>query len=120
MDNAIIRSEAIQNELAIHVESINSLSKDLDEADKLLRKLDEITIPEELFVLNERLKNKILTAPGEGTIHRINKLGGVTKLENQFLVLISPHRIMQSPRLYELSSLRIRTLKVLAKMVIYG
>jgi len=85
LDNAIMRSEAIQNELAIHVESINSLSKDLDEADKLLRKLDEITIPEELFVLNERLKNKILTAPGEGTIHRINKLGGVTKLGEPIL-----------------------------------
>ena len=85
LDNAITRAEAITEELNIHNESIQSLSKDLEEAENLLSQLDNISVPEELFVLDQRLKNKILVAPGEGTIHKINKLGGVTRLGEPIL-----------------------------------
>ena len=85
LDNAITRAEAITDELNIHNESIQSLSKDLEEAENLLGQLDNISVPEELFVLDQRLKNKILVAPGEGTIHKINKLGGVTRLGEPIL-----------------------------------
>ena len=85
LDNAITRAEAITEELNIHNESIQSLSKDLEEAENLLSQLDNISVPEELFVLDQRLKNKTLVAPGEGTIHKINKLGGVTRLGEPIL-----------------------------------
>ena len=85
LDKAINRVESIENELLIHNESIDALTVDLDEADDLLKQLDSVSIPEELFVLKQRLANKILIAPGEGTIHKINKLGGVIKLGEPIL-----------------------------------
>ncbi len=95
LDAALSKIDVIQTELTTHAKSIEALNADLKEADQLLLKVDGVNLPQELLVLKERLKNKTLVAPGEGTIFKLNKLGGVTKLGAPILTinLTSPNNV---------------------------
>ncbi|MED5470623.1 MAG: biotin/lipoyl-binding protein, partial [Verrucomicrobiota bacterium] len=84
---ALSKIDVIQTELDTHNKSIETLNADLKEADQLLTKVDSVNLPEELLVLKERVKNKTLVAPGEGTIFKLNKLGGVTQLGEPILTI---------------------------------
>ncbi len=88
LDNAIAAVEAIEIELENHEQSIAELAKDLAEADKLIARLDELKIPDELLVLNQRLSDKTLKAPADGNVHKIHKLRGVTKLGESILTIV--------------------------------
>ena len=92
LDNAIAAVEAIEVELSTHEESIQELTKDLAEADKLIASLDELKIPDELLVLTQRLADKTLKASGDGTVRAVHKLRGVARLGEPVLtvVLTSP------------------------------
>ena len=87
LDTALSKIDVIQTELMTHAKSIENLNADLKEADQLLTKIDGVNLPEDLLVLKERLKNKTLVAPGEGTIFKLNKLGGVTELGEPILII---------------------------------
>ncbi|MFP6872305.1 MAG: biotin/lipoyl-binding protein [Verrucomicrobiales bacterium] len=88
LDNAIAKVEAIEIELSTHEQSIDELAKDLAEADKLIASLDELKIPDELLVLNQRLADKTLKAPGAGNVHKVHKLRGVAKLGEPILTIV--------------------------------
>jgi len=88
LDNAIAKVEAIEIELSTHEEAIDELTKDLEEADKLIASLDALKIPDELLVLNQRLADKTLKAPGDGNVHKVHKLRGVAKLGEPILTIV--------------------------------
>jgi multidrug efflux pump subunit AcrA (membrane-fusion protein) len=87
LDNAIAKVEAIEIELAAHEQSIDELAKDLAEVDKLVAGLDDLKIPDELLVLNQRLADKTLKAPADGNVHKVHKLRGVAKLGEAILTI---------------------------------
>lgn len=94
LDSAEAKIEALKAELTTHEESIQELNKDLSEADELIATLDTIKLPDELLVLNQKLKNKTLVAPGDGLVQKLHKMRGVAKLGEPILTisLISPDK----------------------------
>jgi multidrug resistance efflux pump len=88
LDNAIAGVEAIEVELETHEASIQELTKDLEEADKLIASLDELKIPDELLVLNQRLADKTLKASGDGKVREVHKLRGVARLGDPILTIV--------------------------------
>ena len=88
LDNATAAVEAIEVELETHEASIQELTKDLEEADKLISSLDELKIPDELLVLNQRLTNKTLKASGDGKVRAVHKLRGVARIGDPILTIV--------------------------------
>jgi len=80
--------DALRAETAALDEAIVGLEVDLAATKALVDEFNNLEIPGELLVLNQRLADKILIATSDGTVQKVYKMRGVAQLGDPILSLL--------------------------------